>query len=191
MCRMTSSEAVDRTAIFRQLPSIDELLRSITAKELVGETGPRRLTDLARNVIGDLRTELSQAKPDENGGYSKESLLADAENRLAAVWLTQKNSGLSRVIDATGVVIHTNLGRAPLSEAAKQAIIETASGYCTLEYDLETGKRGKRGARAEKLLCELTGAEAAVIVNNCAAAAFLVLTVLAAGGEVVISLRTG
>jgi len=184
---MTSSEAVDRAAILRQLPSVDELLRSETAIKLVGLAGHSRLTGLARNVVADLRGSLSKAEPDENGGYTKETLLADAERRLASAWAAEKRSGLSRVINATGVVIHTNLGRAALSENAKRAIVETAAGYCTLEYDLETGKRGKRGARAEKLLCELTGAEAAVIVNNCAAAAFLVMTVLASGGEVVIS----
>ncbi|HTK38022.1 MAG TPA: L-seryl-tRNA(Sec) selenium transferase [Pyrinomonadaceae bacterium] len=184
---MTSSEAVERTAILRQLPSIDELLRSATAKDLVGETGPTRLTDLARNVIGDLRSELSEPNPDDNGDHTKATFLANAESRLANKWIAEKSSGLSRVINATGVVIHTNLGRAPLSESAKRAIVETAAGYCTLEYDVKTGKRGQRGSRAEKLLCELTGAEAAVIVNNCAAAAFLVLTVLASGGEVVIS----
>jgi len=184
---MTSSEAVDRAAILRQLPSIDELLRSATAKGLVGETGQTRLTDLARDAIAGLREKLSNAAPDENGDYTKEELLADAESRLASAWFAEKSSGLSHVINATGVVIHTNLGRAPLSENARRAIVETAAGYCTLEYDRETGKRGKRGARVEKLLCELTGAEAAVAVNNCAAAAFLVLTVLAFGGEVVIS----
>ena len=187
MQSMVSSETADRAAILRQLPSIDELLRSTSAKSLVSETGQGRLTDLARNVISDLREKLSNARSDENGGDTKEMLLADAERRLASAWLAEKSSGLNRVINATGVVIHTNLGRAPLSENAKRAIVETAAAYCTLEYDLETGKRGKRGARAEKLLCELTGAEAAVIVNNCAAAAFLVLTVLASGGEVVIS----
>jgi L-seryl-tRNA(Ser) seleniumtransferase len=79
------------------------------------------------------------------------------------------------------------LGRAPLSENAIEALTRNVAGYCTLEYDLKTGGRGKRGARAESLLCELTGAESALVVNNCAAAAFLVLTVLARGGEVVIS----
>ena len=74
-----------------------------------------------------------------------------------------------------------------MSEKARQAIAEEAAGYCALEYDIETGNRGKRGARAEQLLAELVGAESALIVNNCAAAAFLVLTVLASGGEVVIS----
>ena len=94
---------------------------------------------------------------------------------------------MQRVINATGVVIHTNLGRAPLSKNAQKAVADETAGYCTLEYDLETGKRGKRGGSIEKLLAELTGAEAALIVNNCAAAAFLVLKVLGEGGEVVIS----
>ena len=98
-----------------------------------------------------------------------------------------RRSRLRRVINATGVIVHTNLGRAPLSEAAIAAITEDASGYCTLEYDIETGKRGRRGAYAESLIAELTGAESALIVNNCAAAAFLVLSVLAAGREVIVS----
>src|SRR5207302_5243701 len=95
--------------------------------------------------------------------------------------------GLRRVINATGVVLHTNLGRAPLSEAARRAIAEEAAGYCSLEYDLAKGERGRRGGRAEDLLMQLTGAEAALIVNNCAAAAFLVLSTLARDGETIVS----
>jgi len=91
------------------------------------------------------------------------------------------------VINATGVIVHTNLGRSPLPENAVRALAETASGYCTLEYDIESGKRGPRGRYAEQLLAQLTGADAAVIVNNCAAAAFLVLTVFASGREVIVS----
>jgi L-seryl-tRNA(Ser) seleniumtransferase len=98
----------------------------------------------------------------------------------------EKGSGLRRVINATGVVIHTNLGRAPLSDKAKEAIVE-AAGSCTLEVDLESGKRGRRGGRVERLVAELAGAEEAVVVNNGAAAAYFVLTALAAPGEVVIS----
>ncbi len=94
---------------------------------------------------------------------------------------------LRRVINASGVILHTNLGRAPLAEAARRAISEEAAGYCTLEYDTTTGARGRRGARAEKLLAELAGTEDALVVNNCAAAALLVLTVLAAGGETIVS----
>jgi L-seryl-tRNA(Ser) seleniumtransferase len=90
------------------------------------------------------------------------------------------------VINATGVVLHTNLGRAPLSVAARDAMIES-SRYCTLEYDAASGSRGKRGARVESLLKDLTGAEDALVVNNCAAAALLILTVLAGDGETIVS----
>ena len=95
-------------------------------------------------------------------------------------------STVRRVINATGVILHTNLGRAPLSEAARNAV-SNAAGYCTLEYDLATGERGKRGAYAEKLLTQLTGAEDALVVNNCAAAALLILTVMAHDGETIVS----
>jgi L-seryl-tRNA(Ser) seleniumtransferase len=94
---------------------------------------------------------------------------------------------MRRVINATGVILHTNLGRAPLSDEARRAIAVDATRYCTLEYDLENGSRGRRGSRVEQLLCELTGAEAALVVNNCAAAALLVLSVLAREGETIVS----
>jgi L-seryl-tRNA(Ser) seleniumtransferase len=91
------------------------------------------------------------------------------------------------VINASGVILHTNLGRAPLCENARQRLSQEAAGYCTLEYDLEKGERGRRGMRAETLLAELTGAEAALVVNNCAAAALLVLSTLARDGETIVS----
>jgi L-seryl-tRNA(Ser) seleniumtransferase len=94
---------------------------------------------------------------------------------------------LKRVINATGVVLHTNLGRAPLGEAAAAHLAELAKGYCNLEYDLENGKRGSRYAHVEKLLCELTGAEAAMVVNNNAGAVFLMLNTLAKGKKVAVS----
>src|SRR5207344_1607504 len=89
--------------------------------------------------------------------------------------------------NATGVVIHTNLGRAPLAEPALDAIARLGRGYTNLEYDLAKGGRGARDVHAESLLCRLTGAEAAVVVNNCAAATLLVLAALAAGREVIVS----
>ena len=133
--------------------------------------------------MNDLRHELHNGSARSG---TKAQLLADAEVRLQALWERSLSTRLQRVINATGVVIHTNLGRAPLSDPAKKAIVEAAD-YCNVEYDITTGERGKRGARVEAMVCELTGAEDALIVNNCAAAAYLVLTVFASGQEVIIS----
>ena len=110
----------------------------------------------------------------------------DAIVRLEALWAQNRLLRGRKVINATGVVVHTNLGRAPLSTEAIDAI-RNAAGYGTVEYDLSTGTRGRRGANVERLLVELTGAEAALVVNNCAAAAFLVLTVVAKGAETIVS----
>ncbi len=183
---METSKAAERSVRFRNLPSVDELIRSETAARLMPDAGSARLTEIARAVAEGLRQAIANGDV-ADADLQAEFLLAEAESRLVAAWASIVRSRLTRVINATGVVIHTNLGRAPLSEAARSAIAEEAAGYASVEYDLETGKRGKRGRRVEELLCELTGAESALVVNNCAAAAFLVLTVFAAGGEVVIS----
>jgi L-seryl-tRNA(Ser) seleniumtransferase len=182
------------TQLLRALPSIDALLRTEAARSLGARTGLQRLTALARSVTDELRAEL-QARAEEatadatvqNGNLSREALLAEAVSRLERAVARVESSGLRRVINATGVILHTNLGRAPLSEAARRAVSEEAAGYCTLEYDLSTGERGRRGAHAEDLLAELTGAEAALVVNNCAAAALLILSTLARDGETIIS----
>ncbi len=173
----------------RLLPPVDALLRSETANKLLPEVGAKHLTVLVRSVTDELRREILAEitnKSISTADFSRESLFGEAEKRLAAIWENEKISGWRRVINATGVVIHTNLGRAPLSENARKAVFE-AAGYGNLEFDLETGKRGRRGARAETLLAEITGAESALIVNNCAAACILVLTALANGREAVIS----
>jgi len=183
---MKNGEPSQTIENLRFLPSIDALLRSAAAARLLPETGAKHLTVLARSVIDGLRREI-QENSTTAANFSRENIAEEAEKRLEHAWRTEQNTSLKRVINATGVIVHTNLGRAPLSEKARRAIFDEASRYCNLEYNLETGKRGRRGARAEHLLAELTGAESALIVNNCAAAAFLVLTVLAAGGEVVIS----
>lgn len=188
---MENQAATSGAEILRILPSVDALLRSETAQKILPETGAKKLTNLARGVASALREELQEKiSKGDSANYSREDLLNESERRLKNIWQSEQSTGLRRVINATGVIVHTNLGRAPLSENARRAVAEEASGYCNIEYSLETGKRGRRGARAECLLAELTGAESALVVNNCAAAAFLVLTVLAAGGgggEVIIS----
>ena len=167
---------------YSALPSIDEILRSQTATSLIETVGRKRLTEYARNVVSGLRIDL----PKLEKFATKEHLLSEAEARLSQEWQSSRSAGLRRVINATGVVIHTNLGRAPLSDAARQALIN-ASGYCNVEYDISTGGRGKRGENVERSICELTGAEDAIVVNNCAAAAYLVLTAFAVGRNVLIS----
>jgi L-seryl-tRNA(Ser) seleniumtransferase len=133
------------------------------------------------------REILTSASVEEIENGSQSSLLSEAEKRLAATHLDESAKRLRHVINATGVVLHTNLGRAPLSEAARRAITEQAAGYCNLEYDIVNGTRGPRSPRVDDLLADLTGAEAALVVNNCAAATLLVLTVLAAEGETIVS----
>lgn len=178
---MRTVEAISREAVLRSLPSIDELLRSDTGISLLPLAGSPYLTKLARSTVEGLRSEILA------GTNEAADVPALCESRLRQLWNDSESDAVRRVINATGVIIHTNLGRAPYSDAAKRAIAEVASGYCTLEYDLETGDRGRRGSHAEAMMAELTGAESALIVNNCAAAAFLILSVFASGGEVIVS----
>jgi L-seryl-tRNA(Ser) seleniumtransferase len=168
----------------RLLPSVDALLKTAAARKLEAETGRKNLTAAARAAIENLRRLMTLTNSD--GGFSREVLLARAEKILCEVVEQSKREQLQRVINATGIIIHTNLGRAPLAVAAREAILQTV-GYCNLEYDLTAGKRGRRGAAVEQMICELTGAQAALVVNNCAAAVLLVLTELGAGGDSIVS----
>ena len=179
---MPPAKAKVTNASMRKLPSVDELIRSATGQEVTASAGERHAASLASRSIDSLRQKLEKVEDDR----SKENIFTDAENSMKNLWYSEQMTGTKRVINATGVIIHTNLGRAVLSDNAQRALV-SAAGYCTLEYDVETGKRGRRGSRAETLINEMTGAEGALIVNNCAAAAFFVLTAFASGGEVVIS----
>ncbi|MGQ0763123.1 MAG: L-seryl-tRNA(Sec) selenium transferase [Acidobacteriota bacterium] len=182
----TAAKPSNQNALLRALPSIDALLRTETGQSVRTAAGVEQQTTLAREVIEKLRTEILTGTFAVNDGNASSVLVAEAEQRLAILSKQQTASGGRRVINATGVILHTNLGRAPLSDAAQRAIV-AASAYCNLEFDLNSGNRGRRGARAEDLLTTLTGTEAALVVNNCAAAALLVLTVLAREGETIVS----
>jgi L-seryl-tRNA(Ser) seleniumtransferase len=163
----------------RDLPSVEALLQS--AGPLIGEYG-RPLTLAALRLILDEARARFKARP-EAGLPSTDAILARAESQLAA-WTA---STLLPVINATGVILHTNLGRAPMSRATIQAMAEAAEDYSTLEYDLDKGQRGSRLIHAEAVLQKLTGAEAALVVNNNASAVLLVLSALAHKERVVIS----
>lgn len=172
-----------KTSTLRAIPSVDQLLRTEAVMKLRSSVGINRLTSVARQVTEEMRIQIQSEGLSEQ---SRDELMVKAVQKLQAICKLETVSGIRRVINATGVILHTNLGRAPLSDAARQAVLE-AAGYCTLEYDPTTGSRGKRGAYAEELLIQITGAEAALVVNNCASAALLILTVLARDGETIVS----
>ena len=161
----------------RSLPSVDGLLQSEAGRALL-EAYPRG------GVVDALRESLSEARTSGSPAESSEAALVEAARRRLE---EQHRPSLRRVVNATGVILHTNLGRAPLSLRARQAMEEVGRGYSTLEYDLEAGTRGARHDHVSGLLRRLTGAEAGVVVNNNASAVLLALTVVASGKSVVIS----
>jgi L-seryl-tRNA(Ser) seleniumtransferase len=176
-----ADQAKSKRATLRDVPSVDQLLRTDAVRDLREVVGIRRLTNIARAVTAEIRLSIQN-----DGSELAESLLSEAVKRMEASVRREAQAGIKPVINATGVLLHTNLGRAPLSEAARAAMNDAAR-YCSVEYDVENGMRGGRGARVEALLKDLTGAEAALVVNNCAAAALLILTVLARDGETIVS----
>lgn len=170
----------------RIIPSIERLRQRARVQALEREYGHAAVVESLRAEAAALRQrlagegpELAMATPEEVAAF----LEAAAAERLARL----VRPSLRAVINATGVILHTNLGRAPLAAPAAARVAELAVGYTNLEYDLARGTRGRRDQHAEALLCRLTGAEAAVVVNNNAAATLLILAALAAGREVVIS----
>lgn len=162
----------------RALPAVDRLLKSSAGQKLIARYGREATLAALRRSLDDMRARLRAGEAADGDSVIE---LAAAQLRLDFA------PTLRAVINATGVIIHTNLGRAPLAESAQRAMLEVASGYSTLEYDVESGGRGSRSQHAEALLRAVTGAEAALVVNNNAAALVLLLSALAQGREVVIS----
>lgn len=163
----------------RQLPSVDRLLDMEAIQELIETYGRQTTVEALRETLDATREKIRDGDDVPDVASLVTHSHARLKERLAPT--------LRRVINATGVIIHTNLGRAPLSNATRAAMDEVSQGYSTLEYDLEAGRRGHRTVHAERLLCDLTGAEAALVVNNNAGAVLLALTGLALGRGVVIS----
>jgi L-seryl-tRNA(Ser) seleniumtransferase len=168
-----------RSAVLRQIPSVDELLNRPKIAELSRLAGREFTLEITRRVLVDLRERAAVETTSIN--------VADVERQIAARIEEGLAPSLRTVINATGVVLHTNLGRAPIGKSAAEHLAAMATRYCNLEYDLAEGARGKRDTHTNKLLAELLGAEAAIIVNNNAAAVFLVLNTLAKGAEVIVS----
>src|SRR5713226_1353501 len=176
--------AEQRAALLRQIPSVDELLSRPRLVRLAEQRGRALIVESARAVLEELRQLAARdaeaaAAMLASAGVLEDRITAEVERALAY--------SLRSVINATGVILHTNLGRAPLAAAAVERIRETAATYSNLEYDLAAGERGKRDVHTARLLARIAGAEAAIVVNNNAAAVFLVLNALAKGGEVIVS----
>lgn len=162
----------------RHIPSIDSLLQDCA--DLQAEYGRALTVRVLRQVVDSAR---QAAQADSMPIPAAEALIAQAAAHLAQA----AQPTLRPVINASGVIIHTNLGRAPLSEAARAAVEAVGRGYSTLEYDLEPGVRGKRDRHIERILTDVTGAEAGLVVNNNASGVLLALTALAQGREAIIS----
>ncbi len=164
-----------------QIPSVDQLFHTQKAAELISAYGRPFTLNAVRETIEFFRGQLREGQM--NYIPSRLEILEKAEKVLEE-WLSPS---LIPVINATGVVLHTNLGRAPLSKASIQAIQATSSGYVTLEYDIQQGTRGSRSVHAERLITRLTGAESAMVVNNNAAAVMLILACFAKKKRVIIA----
>jgi L-seryl-tRNA(Ser) seleniumtransferase len=175
----SAGEAADKVATrLRALPQVQRLLEQPEAVRLARASSRATVAAAFRTVLDRVRVEL-------RSGEVETPTVADLVDRAEALIMAERLPGLRRVINATGVIVHTNLGRAPL--AAEALAAAAGHGYCNLEFDLETGGRGARAEAIEPLLCELTGAEAALVVNNAAAAVLLGLSALSGGGEVIVS----
>ena len=167
----------------RGLPSVNRVLESPALRELANALPAKLLTEAARAALSSARQTLIAASDGAAPNIEVEALAREA----AAIALRCFAPVLQAAINATGIVLHTGLGRARLAPAAVSAINEIAANHCNLEIDRDTGKRGSRREAVRDLLCELTGAEDAAVVNNCAGAVLLSIAALAAGGEVLIS----
>lgn len=191
--------SASKPELFRQLPSVDDLIRRAELERLVEAYGQIAVTDAARAVLTRLRDEISSGLLDDSGLQLALSQLSSAIDKQL---LRSMSYSLTPLINATGVILHTNLGRAPLSHTALDHIREAAASYSNLEFDIEAGERGKRDAHVDrlfrKLLAEVGPGSTSmppsqakeistIVVNNNAAAVLLALNTLADGGEVVVS----
>jgi L-seryl-tRNA(Ser) seleniumtransferase len=171
--------------ILRQLPSIDELMNTDELTRLAELHDRDVIVNAARAVVDDVRSEI--AKQDDDATVQKEGLLKQITYRIISRVENKFAPSLRHAINASGIVLHTGLGRAVLSQAAIDAVNDVIRSYCTLATDIETGQRSTRDIHFSDILCELTGAEAATITGNNAAATMLILNTLAKGKEVIVS----
>ncbi len=183
-------KSTDNSVLYRELPSVDELLHREDLVALVQGHGSVAVTDAARIVLARLRKEIASGLLDAQGLHLA---LKHVEAAIGEQVRRSLSYSLRQVINATGVILHTNLGRAPIGEAALSHLRETAEGYSNLEFDLEAGVRGKRDAHVDRLFGKIMHQDgnaadvSTIVVNNNAAAVLLALNTIAEGGEVIVS----
>ena len=179
---------MNKRDILRRIPKVDGVLQKEPLFVFFEDKGQSVVTEAAREAIDALRAEIMKAGDDELDSFDVSRLSADAV-ALEAVRVLEENdaNNLIAAINATGTILHTNLGRAPLCKEAVENVARVSKGYSNLEYDVKAGKRGSRHDIVSEILAELTGAEDAMMVNNNASATMLVLSTMGAGKECVVS----
>jgi L-seryl-tRNA(Ser) seleniumtransferase len=176
---------MDKKALLSSIPKVDDLLNHKDINELQDRISRTLIIDSTRDTLNDIRKFILEASEEQLKEYNinVEEIVDIIKNKA----LKRNERHLKRVINATGIIIHTNLGRSILCKDAADAVIEVATNYSNLEYDLSEGKRGSRYSHIEDLIARITGAESAIAVNNNAAAVFLVLSTLCKGKEAIVS----
>lgn len=174
---------MNKNMLYRSIPKVDVLLEEEAIQLLIASYSRDTVMEAIRIETEKLRSFIGQCEEEEKAKEQIALLNANIERRVTAM----HTPNMRMVINGTGTILHTNLGRAPIGQGHMKQIAEIATGYSNLEYNLEAGKRGERYSHFEELLCKITGAEAAMAVNNNAAAVMLILSSLAKGGEVVVS----
>lgn len=174
---------MNKNLLYRSIPKVDILLENEDVKALIEKYNRDTVMESIHVEMDKLRKYIGQCDDEEKAKKQIELLVPHIEMTVTAM----HTPNMRMVINATGTVLHTNLGRAPIGQKHMERVAQIATGYSNLEYNLEAGKRGERYSHFEKLLCKITGAEAAMAVNNNAAAVMLILSSIAKGGEVVVS----
>lgn len=174
---------MNKNLLYRSIPKVDVILEQDAIRESIAKYGREIVVDAIRVEMDALRKFIGTCESEEAAKDAITNVVASIVARAENVLMPN----MKKVINATGTILHTNLGRAPIGLEHMKHIADIATGYSNLEYNLEAGKRGERYSHFEELLCKITGAEAAMAVNNNAAAVMLILSSLAKGGEVIVS----
>lgn len=175
---------MQKTNLFKMIPKVDEILEDERIKSLLNQIPRKLVVDSIREEIDSLRKDIKENKVDEEGIVRRNQILIDLVLKRANKKSSYK---LRRVVNGTGIILHTNLGRALINREVMENVVDIVTNYSNLEFDIEKGERGSRYSHLKDILTEITGAEDAMVVNNNAAAVLLVLSTMAKGKEVIVS----